>query len=833
VPETNCLNCLPPPCSWLHFRRTGTALAAFIGVLLLAASAGRADEPYARTRDYDLQHVRTSLRFNLDERRILGETTQELAALRDDVARFSFDSVGLEIQGVTLNGQLAKFDSTAAKLYITLPRASHTGDKYEVTIRYTGQPKKGIYFVLPDKNYPERPAEIWTQGEAEETRYYIPIYDYPNDRTTSEMIATVPKDWITISNGKLVGVNDAFNGKKTWHWRQDAPLSTYLITLVAGQFRETRETWHSIPVTYEVPRGMENTIAPTFARTRQMLDFFSERLGVPYPWDQYAQASVDEFVEGGMENTSATTLTTDSLLDRRLAVETHEGSDFLIAHEMFHQWFGDLVTCKDWSNLWLNEGFATFAEFWWEEHNFGADEASYTRWRDARNWMANSRLYPVPIATRDFEDSLEYAGNTYDKAGLVIQMLRQQLGDDAFFRSLHEYLDANRNQNVVTADLVKAIEKTTSTSVDRFFHQWIYGAGAPRFRIRANYEAATHQEKVTVSQTQRIEDQVDYFEVPIEIELTTSAGKTNHWVTVSKANETFAFSVEEAPAMVLFDKGNKILKSVEFEKTPAELAYQLSHAEMVPDRADAAVALGTLTGDEDASAALARAATQDPFWGIRVEAIRALGHIGTPDAAQEIVSALAAPQPWVREPAVAQLGRFKDVPELAPRLIALYHDDPSFRVRAAALEALAQMKAPGAFDLLRGAVSADSPRDLVRDAALRGLGDLGDERAVPLLLEWSALGKPLDSRPAAMEGLGHLDPQNKDIEARLLAYVAEPYPGVRNAALDALAERGDPAAIAPLEALIHNGAFAGDTLALAQSVVSRLHRAEKPSGDAR
>ncbi len=197
-----------------------SAAAIVIVSLILSASIGRADQPYAPSRDYDLQHVKTSLRFNLEERRVIGETTQNLAALRDGVTQFGFDSAQLEIQSVTLNGQPAKFQTTDSKLLVTLPRPTRVGDKFEVTIRYTGQPKRGMYFVLPDKNYPNRPAEIWTQGEAEDTHYYLPIYDYPNDRTTSEMIATVPKDWITVSNGKLVDVKDADGGNKTWHWRR-------------------------------------------------------------------------------------------------------------------------------------------------------------------------------------------------------------------------------------------------------------------------------------------------------------------------------------------------------------------------------------------------------------------------------------------------------------------------------------------------------------------------------------------------------------------------------------------------------------------------------------
>jgi aminopeptidase N len=820
----------------MHARRPdrlGSAAPAAIltiAALLFSVAPGRADQPYAPSRDYDLQHVRTALRFDLSQRRIFGETSQDLVALRDGAREFSFDSVGLEIQAVTLDGHPATTRSSDTKLFVSLPEASHNGEKYEVTIRYTGQPKRGIYFVLPDQNYPHRPAEIWTQGEAEDTRYYIPIYDYPNDRTTSEMIATVPKDWITVSNGKLSSVTDGAEGTRTWHWRQDQPLSTYLISLVAGQFSETTETWRNIPLSYEVPRGEESTIAPTFVHTRQMLDFFSDSLGVPYPWVKYAQVNVEDFIEGGMENTSATTLTADELLEKRLAAETHEGSDFLISHEMFHQWFGDLVTCKDWANLWLNEGFATFAEDWWEEHEYGPEEAAYTRWRDARAWMSSQHDFAVPIVTRDFTDSMEYEGNIYTKAGLVLQMLREKLGDAAFRRSLHNYLEANRNQNVVTADLVKAIENTTGVDVDAFFDQWIYGAGAPRFRVEASYDADAHREKLQVTQTQKVEGHVGVFDVPVEVEITTAAGTKSYPIEVTEADQSFTFPAETAPLLVLFDKGDKILKSVEFDKSPTEWIYQLQHAETVADRADAAVALGALSGDDRALNALGRAVASDPFWGVRVQAIAALGRLNTPEAAQKMMAALNAPEPWVREPAVSQLARFHNLPDLAPQFATIYRSDPAFGVRAAALVALAQSKSPDAFETLRAALDSDSPRDLLRNAALRGLGLLGDERAVPLLVDWSAPGQPLDSRPAAISGLAHVGLKDRRVEDRLIAYASEPYPGVRLRAFRALADRGDPAAIAPLEALVRSGQLGEEAQQQAQAAINRLRRSEpKPT----
>ena len=779
--------------------------ALILSLALLLPAPGRADEPYARSRDYDLQNVKTHLWFDTDQRKVRGEVTHTIAMLRDDVAQIQFDSVELKIAAVTLDGKSAQFSTTDTALIVPLPSPSRRGEHHEVFIRYDGQPKKGLYFVLPDKNYPNRPKEVWTQGEAEDTRYYIPIYDYPNARTTSEMILTVPGTWLTISNGKLVGVQDEPDGNKTWDWKQSEPLSTYLITAVAGEFVEKKDTWRGIPVRYVVPRGQEDTIDSTFSRTRQMLDLFSDKLGVPYPWAQYAQSSVNDFVEGGMENTSATTLTTRGLVAPGLAPELRRGSDDLDSHELAHQWFGDLVTCKDWANIWLNEGFATYFEHYWAEQRYGADEAAYEFWRDQAGWFRQKRLYGVPIVTRNFEDSIEYAGNVYDKGGWVLKMLRTKLGDEDFFRGLHYYLETNRGQNVVTADLEKAIDHSTATNVDHFFHQWIWRAGAPKFEVGYTYDGAAHQVKLNVKQTQKVEGMVDLFDMPVEIEIATASGRKTSTIQVSKSEETFTLRADSTPQMVLFDKGDNILKTLEFKKDAAALIYQLKNAETVPDRADAAVALGAIKDNPDVVAALSNAAQHDPFWGVRAESLKALGKIGGSAAEKQILTSVNDPKPWVRQVAVQELGGFTDDASLGSQLTAIATNDNAYRVRAAALNALGKIKAPSAYDVLTAAVKLDSPDDTLRNGALEGLGSLADDRSVPLLLEWSALGKAFDTRGAAIGAVANLDTKNKAITKTLISYLQEPYIDVKYATLFALTKRGDPDAIAPLEAMLKSG----------------------------
>jgi aminopeptidase N len=786
-------------------RFVGPRFVALSMLLVAIASGARADEPYARSRDYDLQHIRTHLWFDVDQRRLRGEATEDIAMLREHASTVRLDSVGLDIKSVTLDGKDAKFAVTPASLEVTLQRPAAQGERHEIVIQYQGQPKKGLYFILPDKNDPQQPKEIWTQGEAEDTRYYIPLYDYPNDRTTSEMILTVPAAWITVANGKLVSVKEEPGGLKTWDWQQAEPLSTYLISAIAGEFIERDDTWHGITLRYVVPRGDESNIEPTFGKTKEMLELFTSKLNEPYPWAQYAQTALHDFVAEGMENTSATSITTTSLVNPALVPEDRDGADIVVSHELAHQWFGDLVTCKDWGNLWLNEGFADFFERVWSEHRFGRDQADFDFWRDQNLWLREPKLFPVPIVDRNFQDSTENQDNIYDKAGWVLRMLQEKLGEDDFYKALHHYLDANRGQNVVTADLQKAVEQATSTNVDKFFDEWIYGAGAPKFDVSYTYAADLRQITLTVKQTQKVEGRVGLFDLPVDIEIATASGRQTHTVQVNQASQTFYFPAETAPLMIVFDKEDKVMKSLDFKREPAMLAYQLKNGETVPDRAEAAVALGGVRDDPEAVNALGNAARHDPFWGIRVESLTALGRIGGPEAEKQILAGATDPLPWVREVAVFELRRFHDDVTIPDKLSEIAAKDPAYRVRAAALGALANLKPPDAFETLNAAVNSKSPDDIVRNAALRGLGRLADQRAVSILMEWSKPGKAIRSRQSAIGAIAGLDKTNHEITQALLSYLNESHNDIRISAIFALGARGDTDAIAPLEAMLKNG----------------------------
>lgn len=798
------------------------AVAGALAILFVAVQL-HADRPYAPSRDYDLQHSRIALRFDLNQKEVIGDVTHTLTILRDGTSEIAFDSAGLTIESVTVNKSHSKFETKDDKLIIPLSSPAHIGEKFDVSIRYKGKPSKGLYFILPDKDYPDQPKEVWTQGESEDTHFYLPTYDYPNDRLTTETILTVPASWITVANGKLISVTDARDGMRTWTWRESLPSSTYLITAVAGEFDEVKDSWRGIPVDYYAPKGRGDRLSINYGRTPQMIDLFSRKLGVNYPWEKYDQSMVDDFVAGGMENSSATTNTSNSLRNPKLVPEYPTDEDDLISHELGHQWFGDLVTCKDWGDIWLNEGFATFMETVWSEAHFGKDQADYDRWEAARGWFAQANLYSKPIVRFDFTDSSEFDGNAYTKGGWVLYMLRHQLGDDAFYAGLKHYLEVNRGKNVVTADLVKAIDEATHIDVDQFFNQWVYGAGAPKFDLSYTYDGAKHEVALTVKQTQKVEGRVGLFRIPTEVEITTASGPKLFPITVSKESEVFTFPTDSAPLMVLFDKGGQILKSADFHKQKKEWLYQLKNATELGDRADAVAALGKLQADQDVIAALGDALRSDKAWGIRANAAEALGQLGGTAASKQLLEALNTDkEPWVRAYIVSALGNFKDDTAIAAKLNSIAGDDSSYRARASALQALGRMKAPGALSTLEAAVNGDSPDGILRDAALRSMGPLGDDKAVPLLLQWSAPGKPVESRTAAIASLAHLQKENKAITEQLASYLNEPHFTVRFASIFALGARGDATAIPALEALLKSNDLSIEMAPMIKRQIARL-----------
>jgi aminopeptidase N len=637
---------------------------------------------------------------------------------------------------------------------------------------------------------------------------------------------TVPASWITVANGKLIGVKDAGNGMKTWDWQESLPSSTYLITVVAGEFDEVKELWRGKPVTYYAPKGRGDRLKINYGRTPQMLELFSKKLGVDYPWEKYAQSMVDDFVAGGMENSSATTNTSSSLVHPLLVPEYTTGEDGLISHELGHQWFGDLVTCKDWGNIWLNEGFATFMEFVWMEGYFPKDESEFERWNGVHEWFKEADLWTKPIVRHDFDDSSEFDGNAYGKGGLVLYMLRHQLGEEAFYRGLKHYLEVNRGKNVVTADLVKAIEEETHTNVDQFFTQWVYGAGAPKFDLSYSYDDAKHQMTLKVKQTQKIVGRVGLFRIPTEVEITTDRGAKSYPITVSKAEEAFALPAESAPIMVLFDKGGNILKSAEFHKEKKEWIYQLNHASELADRADAVEALAKIKDDAEVDAVLGDTMRNDKAWGVRATAADALGDRKTATATKQLLEALnGAPEPWVRARIVSALGNFKDNAEIAAKLEVVAKDDKSFRARGAALQSLSKLKAPNALADLQQAVAGDSPDDFLRNAALRAMGSLGDDQAVPTLQEWVATGKPTRTREAAIYSLARLKKDDQQITQQIAGYLTEQHGRVRFSSIYALGQRGDASAIPALEKLLKSDDLSIEIAPMIKQQIAKLKKA--------
>ena len=764
-------------------------------VLLALLAPAFAQQPYSekptygRSREFDLQHLKLELSFDLEARKIMGTATLRMAPLAGDVKELTLDAGALNIESVTAGGRPVKFQTAGDQLIVALDRQYPPGAPVDFVIHYNAEPKRGLFFVFPDKHHPDRPKQIWANGDTAggNNRYWFPCYDFPNDKTTTEMLVTVPAGWQVLSNGKLAGVSN-----NTFHWVQDKPMSTYLVSLVAGEFDKGQDKW-IVPVEYYVPRGRAADIPRTFGRTVDMLQFFSDHIA-PYPWAKYSQSMVDTF-GGGMENTSATTEGASAIIDAREFEDRKAATDSLIAHEMAHQWFGDLVTCADWRHTWLNEGFATYFEALWEEHAYGRDTFEWKELQAARFMTLGPASQASVVPQTDTQVSGPYS-LIYNKGGWSLHMLRGQLGDAAFWKAIQHYAKKFSYQNATTNDFVEAVSEATGKDVEWLFDQYVYRPGFPEFEVSWDYSAETHLLHVAVKQTQKT-----LFRLPVEIEALGNGTTQSFRLDVRGETQDYYFGMNERPVTVLFDPRDILLKSVKFNKAVSEWTWQLEHAPRALNRAEAAYQLRTGLGPA-AAQALAKAGTTDSFYGVRVEAAQSLRAYGT--AAQEpLLKMLADSRFEVRSAAAVSLGGVPKSSAVTDKLLDVARNDASFSVRSSALMSYGRLKPEGALEQIKPFLSMDAPRSELRFAAAFALPALGDS-AADVLLELSH-DQEDRVRQTALRAFNTVGVHNKAVNARLTAMLEDEEETDRPIVLQVLAARRDPDVLPVLDRIAAAG----------------------------
>ncbi|HMI85908.1 MAG TPA: M1 family aminopeptidase [Polyangiaceae bacterium] len=745
---------------------------------------------YERGRPFVIRHLALEIDLDTDKKSVAGVATIDVERVDATAAELCLDAVAFDIESAVFVG---KKKTAIRYVYdgntLRLPIAADVRTA-KIRIAYRATPSRGLYFLEPDEHVQDRPRQVWTQNQDEDARHWFPCHDKPHVKMTFEIDVQVPCGWFALSNGALVKRDDKPKAKRwRYQWSMTESLPSYLITLVAGEFSEIDGGKAAgIPVTYLVPKGREAEGKRTFRRTPEMIEHFGKLIGVPYPWNKYAQVVVSDFIFGGMENTTATTMYEHILLDERAALDMT--SDDIIAHELAHQWFGDYVTCRDWSHGWLNEGFATLFEHLDREHHLGQEELYYGLQDDFDAYLAEAHgRYRRPIVCQDYEAPIEiFDRHLYQKGGLVLFMLRRLLGDETFFAGVRVYLTRHARSIVETRDLMRALEDVSGRSLDQFFEQWVYRAGHPELEVKVE-----HEDKVltiTVKQVQKVDKETPCFVFPLSFDVSPARGKPmRHTRQIEKIWETIAIPCPERPSFVSIDPEFALLADVRLDVPADMLQRQLKSGPTARARWLAAPALAK-RADPPSMAALGRTlADDDEFWGVRAKAAHALGDTRLGAAFELLRSNLKTKHPKVRRAVVQAMGQFR-TPEAAQELKPIALKDRSYFVESEAARSLGKTRQTAAYETLIEILDRTAWGDIVRVGALDGLAALRDERAISHVLARTRYGTKNRGRRAAIVALARLTTDRKYREAlEELLEDADPY--LRIDVVRALVEMGD------------------------------------------
>lgn len=696
----------------------------FIKYLLFIFSAviyASSDRPYHTTpdREKDIIHMSIDVEVDIEIQQISGNVSHTFTPFSSHCERISFDTESTTIHRVTTKNKNLKYQLSGSKIWIELDKAYGWEDTITVNIDFTSNPQMGFYFISPDSSYPDKKLQAWTQGEDTENHYWVPLHDYPNDKMTWECKIKIDNPLVAISNGKLLSVKDLKN-QRIFHWQESIPNVSYLLSIAVGEYKKIEDRWEKTPVNYWVyPEHSREDALRSFGKTPAMIGFFSDITGVRYPFEKYDQTIIEDFMWGGMENVT-NTHQTDRTMHGETARPNHT-SDGLVAHELAHQWFGDYLTTRNWPNIWLNEGFATYMELLWTEHESGMELAEYERLENLLETVRADQSYRRSTVQHHYYNSIElFDSNVYAKGSVILNMIRKILGDDAFFRGLKFYAQSNAGKNVETQDLEKAFEITSGKNLDWFFDQWVYKPGMPEITAKTDYNRKSQMVTLKLLQTQNT-DSTSLFKLPMTV-LIDDGTLHRHTVFFDQKEATFTFPSAIDPLMVIVDEGFQITKRLNFDKKTDELIYQLQHAPSPNDRIWAGKELAKSVVSKKIQTALTEALQREEKWYVQKQIVKTYKSLKPRNGETALIAFFPGKDPRVQEEIIKTLEVYKSEPVKTFLVQVLENESNDFLI-SAAMSTLIKVDLAMAKTKFDWAMGQDTHEDRIKKAALAVLSE--------------------------------------------------------------------------------------------------------------
>ena len=596
------------------------------------------ETPYkaSRTLFNDLIHTKLEIKLDWENTRLYGKATLTLKPHFYTTDSLYLDAQGMEVKSIISKGKQLSYSYAKDVIAIKLDKSYTRKEQYTLTIDYIAKPEerkteggdvimnnKGLYFINPKGEDKSVMPQVWTQGETQANSVWFPTIDAPNVKSSQEVIITVQDKYVTLSNGKLLTSIKNADGTRTDHWKQELPHAPYLFMLAVGEYKVVKDSYTrpngtKMDVHYYVEPEWENQAKAIFGETPKMIAFFSKLTGIEFPWDKYHQIVVRDYVSGAMENTGAVIFGDFVYKTQRELLDNNDES--IVAHELFHHWFGDLVTCESWANLPLNESFANYAQYLWDEHRHGKDQADYGNEVELNEFFSaleNGENHNLVWYNYPKNDDM-FDKHSYNKGGRVLHMLRAYLGDEAFFEGLKLYLQTNQFKAAELDHLRIAFEEVSGQDLHWFFNQWFLNAGIPNLKLEYYYSAANKELVLTVTQQQDFQT-TPLYRLPLEVAVYDETGEHIHKIEIDEIENKFVFPVAGKLKTMVFDNQQVLLSYITDEKPAKQFVAQYYLNKRYTSRKDA-VLYGTAEDTPEAQQ-LILDALKDPFWKIREVAI--------------------------------------------------------------------------------------------------------------------------------------------------------------------------------------------------------------------